>query len=201
MGATQHSPSAKQRKSELRSYGFPRSRWIHYGPSITLTGIILISLASGVIIQLLNKGIGGPQAATAAATLGALAFAYKQWRAAREEISLDKFYDRLDRANKTLNECKSARELMNPDWSREDSIPSYEHSMYIFMELDNLEYAVEKYSLGYMSSANAYRALSTFKSRCNKPSKFRDHVLACAGSFGYNQATINVVELTAGKKR
>lgn len=187
-----HSP--RERRRDLKFYGFPRSRWVRYASHIAVASIIITSLASGVAAQLSERGISGPQAATAVATLGALGFAYKQWRAAREEISLDKFYDRLDRANRILNDCKDARELMNPDWLREDYSPSYEHSMYIFMELDNLEYAIEKYSLGYMNSANAYRALSTFMSRCNKPSKFKDLVLDCAKNFGYNQVTVDVVE-------
>ena len=194
MSAIQNFPNAKNRRAELEFYGFPRTFWVRFGPRVTILIITISSLALGIVTQLLNKGISGPQVSTAVATLGAFAFAYKQWRAAREEISLDKFYDRLDRANRILNDCKSARELMNPDWLNEGSSPSYEHSMYIFMELDNLEYAIEKYSLGYMSSVNAYRALSTFRSRCEKASKFREHVLACARNFGYNQVTVNVVE-------
>jgi hypothetical protein len=35
--------------------------------------------------------------------------AYSQWRTTREEVSLDKFYDRLDRTNNVVQVCPSAR--------------------------------------------------------------------------------------------
>jgi hypothetical protein len=40
---------------------------------------------------------------------------------------------------------------MNPGWTGSAALEKYEQDMYVFTELDNLEYALEKYRLGYMT--------------------------------------------------
>jgi hypothetical protein len=82
---------------------------------------------------------------------------------------------------------------MNPGWTGSAALEKYEQDMYVFTELDNLEYALEKYRLGYMTLNHANRALRTFRSRCLSP-LFRESVLACVRTSGYAPHAEEVVE-------
>ena len=67
--------------------------------------------------------------------------------------------------------------------------------MYVYRELDNLEYAIAKYKLGYMSPENALRSLRTFRVRCNSSPEFRELALMCAmANEGYDSITQEVVK-------
>lgn len=130
-----------------------------------------------------------------ATALLALLFAYSQWRAARSEISLDKFYERLRVPNDKLDSWPHARAMMNPAWARDSGRDRqrFEEAMYAFTELDNLEYAVEKYKLGYMEPEHALRCLRTFRSRCHSSAAFRCLALHFACGSGYAATTVEVV--------
>lgn len=66
--------------------------------------------------------------------------------------------------------------------------------MYTYLELDNLEYAVEKYKLGYMSARQALRCLKTFQVRCKSPD-FLELAQHCATiNEGYTSDIIEVVK-------
>jgi hypothetical protein len=82
---------------------------------------------------------------------------------------------------------------MNSVWTGSAALEKYEQDMYVFTELDNLEYALEKYRLGYMTLNHANRALRTFRSRCLSP-LFRESVLACVRTSGYAPHAEEVVE-------
>jgi hypothetical protein len=43
---------------------------------------------------------------------------------------------------------------------------SFDQKMFVFMELDNLEFALEKYLHGYLDGGQMYRACEIFQSRC-----------------------------------
>lgn len=66
--------------------------------------------------------------------------------------------------------------------------------MYTYLELDNLEYAIRKYALGYMSTDVAYRSLKTFISRCAS-GEFRQLAYSLAhDNLGYDKETRAVVD-------
>jgi hypothetical protein len=71
--------------------------------------------------------------AVAVVALGTVGVAHQHRRAARHEASLDKLYERLALANDRL-----------------ERVSDTARSIYIFTELDNLEYVIEKYKLGYI---------------------------------------------------
>jgi hypothetical protein len=114
--------------------------------------------------------------------------AYVQWRLARYEASLEKYYDRLDVANKRLGT------MLDQDWAH---IPeggaafdvyacpprvgvSY-FDLWVFAELDNFEYVIEKYRRGYIEHAQACRGLRAFRKRClTDPTFLRKAVEFCA---------------------
>lgn len=122
-----------------------------------------------------------PKGATIAAAvlaLGAFIVGYHQWRAARRETSMDKFYERLKTANDRLAELKADK-----------------FEMYVYAELDNLEYVIEKYRLGYMGPDQALRGLETFRSRLegDRGAAFAGKVKQVLGKVGYSTSTQNIV--------
>jgi hypothetical protein len=72
----------------------------------------------------------------------------------------------------------------------------YQMQMYVFLELHNMEYAIQKYMIGFMTPTVAHRSLRTFLSRCMRQ-QFRLLVEELAGSVaksennprGYDQHT------------
>lgn len=97
--------------------------------------------------------------------LGALLLTYQQWRETRHEISMDKYYDRLEIANRKreLGGTVVHRMLHPNDVCTRESLKK---SLLMYSELDNLEYTIEKYKLGYMKPEQACRGLRTFQHRC-----------------------------------
>ena len=181
----------------LDDYGFVRSLSARYQHWLILFGIPLVGLLISSMISWdanLLGPIGGWAVALTAAVLGV-----QQWRAARNEISLDRFYERLGVTNRHLDDYEKSREFAGP-W-RDDtgqrsvySEENYERSMYVYRELDNLEYAITKYKIGFMSSPTAFRALNTFKARCEASLIFCRIVENCADrASGYDYATKDVV--------
>jgi hypothetical protein len=68
--------------------------------------------------------------------------------------------------------------------------------MYIYLELDSLEYAIGKYRIGYMNSEDAYRSLNTFRQRCLTSSEFCELVSEYVRNYAYDRETRSVVRQT-----
>lgn len=184
--------SAWQVRRDLDEAGFERPGRVRWGTWVVFWIVLALAAAAMLLSGWLaarRVQISGVELGRLLLAGGAAFIALEQWGAARQEISLDRFYDRLDRANKLLGECDDARALMNPDWRKREV---YEPAMYACVELDNLEYAIEKYSLGYMTSRNAHRALRTFNSRCERSAGFRREVREALACHGYNRSTAAV---------
>lgn len=118
--------------------------------------------------------------ATALLGLGIFIVGYHQWRAARRESAMDQYYGRLEIANQRL----AALPGIDP------------MELYVFAELDNLEYVIEKYRLGYMNHRQALRGLEAFQGRFRGYRGATFAVLAersVMRSAGYNKTTQNVV--------
>jgi len=133
--------------------------------------------------------LDGIQVATAVVALGAFILGYQQWRSARFETSIDKFYERLKASNKRLQEWTTARELVGAV----DDQPNFQQSMYVFSEIDNLEYVIQKYKYGYMSAEQALRGVKTFKARCVH-NKFRERAKNCLESGGYSTEIVGIFD-------
>lgn len=130
-------------------------------------------------------------------TVVAAFFAYYQWTDARREASLDKFYDRLKLINERYYEWKEARELVKHFWPISDPASEesdFRRAMYVFLELDNLEYMIMRYQFGYVSSRLLQRAIRTFLSRCRSEDFGKLAVKLVTGS-GYMQKTAEVTKL------
>jgi hypothetical protein len=77
--------------------------------------------------------------------------------------------------------------MLNHLWVGNDE-SSFRKSMYVYIELDNLEYLIEKYHLGFLRNTTALRGLLTFKTRCCS-AEFRNLALKLAHTGGYNADT------------
>ena len=189
-------------EKQLEYYGFRRTEHAQ-GRGWIIFGIIF---ASALGVEVFFWYIPSPHLSqldviTAVIALGALGLGFHQWCASRNEISLDRFYDRLEVTNRILDERKEVRSFAGPWHSVEgsknqhDEDVIYHTSMYVYRELDNLEYAIAKYKLGYMSPENALRSLRTFRGRCNSSPEFRVLALMCAkANEGYDSITQEVVK-------
>jgi hypothetical protein len=90
--------------------------------------------------------------------MGGAVIAYRQWISARQEISIDKYYDRLDSSNQKLA-------LLG--------VPPRE--LHVYAELDKLEYVTVKYKLGYLPPELALRAFQNFEGHC-RAEDFRQYL-------------------------
>ena len=147
-------------KQILSSLGLTQSKPVRHGPSLFVWCVVALAVASFLGMRPGWTPPGAQQAsgieiATGILALGTLLVGYQQWRSAKHEASLERFYDRLETANERLAQLQHHR--VDP------------FDMYIFAELDNLEYVAEKYRLGYMSVDHAFRGLKTFQARMNIP--------------------------------
>ncbi|MFY9459771.1 MAG: hypothetical protein WAP57_08460 [Aquabacterium commune] len=119
-----------------------------------------------------------------------------QWRMGNRQASINEFFQRkqdinllllnheavrsflkeaVDRANKHTPEprhlsSKESFDALNAiqriEYLREIQRFSFDQKMFVFMEIDNLEFALEKYSSGYLDHGQMYRACEIFQSRC-----------------------------------
>jgi hypothetical protein len=181
---TEKSPS-----EELRDYGLNRGLAMRRRPWIYVGLVVFAALTLGVLAHLYldTQKLNGIQVATAVVALGAFILGYQQWRSARFETSIDKFYERLEASNRKLHEWTTARQLIG---ALDDQL-SFQQSMYVFSEIDNLEYVIQKYKYGYMSTDQALRGVKTFKARCIHD-KFRERAGSCLEMGGYNRETREV---------
>ena len=189
--------STREAERDLESNGFTRTFGARYKAWITLgavIAIITVSITAQCLFSVLE-----PNMAVVLITIGGLVLACQQWLDARREESLEKFYERLEVTNQLLDSWKAARRFAGP-WPstnrlhKKDAEQEYQCARYVYRELDNLEYAVEKYRLGYMKAEHAHRCLRTFYARCQYP-EFRKLALQCVkDNYGYSCNISKVVE-------
>lgn len=138
-----------------------------------------------------------PNSSEFASTLftgAAIFFAYYQWSDGRREASLDKFYDRLALTNTRYYEWREARDVVPHFWGASTDDKDYRPRMYVYLELDNLEYMIIRYQLGYLRLPLFRRAVRTFGSRCESP-EFCSIAKEIVNGAGYGEATVNVVKI------
>ena len=162
-------------------------------PIILIILVIILVIILGAGSQFSSYAQQGSRISTVFLTLGIFVLGYHQWRAARHEISMDKFYDRLDMVDRRLENWPAARQMLNHFWQNSDDQASYECFNCVYVELDNLEYGIEKYKLGYMNADLALRCLRTFQSRCDSK-KFREMAFKAVQGVGYHPTTAEVVK-------
>ena len=138
----------------------------------------------------------GTQVATILIGAIAAVFGYFQWADARREASLEKFYERLRLTNDRYDGWPHARALVGHFWDADGGDAGFQRRMYAFLELDNLEYMILRYELGFVRERLIWRAIRTFASRCESL-PFRRLVVPLAAGSGYDHRTKQVVECLA----
>lgn len=138
----------------------------------------------------------GAQLATALVAAAAAFFAYYQWTDSRREASLDKFYDRLSLVNERYYAWKEARQLVAHFWDNSSDDAVFQRCQYVYLELDNLEYIVFRYQLGFVTKPLLRRAIRTFRSRCQS-AEFSTLAMDLVNGAGYHSKTVDVVSLLA----
>ncbi len=208
----------KQDKEQLEAVGFKRSsrawygtRWRVLTPVVLAVAAIVILFYLGIFNNRINIKTGNVdttvqldtavQAGVFATALLALLIGLSQWRAARDEVSLDTIYQRMEETNKLLDGWEEVWHFAGP-WPTIkglDKKSNYRHVMYVYRELDNFEYAVEKYRIGLMEPQTAHRVLRTFQARCKESDLFCCLALKCVNTLGYSQETQQIVEKVVEK--
>lgn len=128
--------------------------------------------------------------------VGTAVFAYAQWIETKHDTSLDKYYERLNLTNEGFYRWDNVREMFPHFWDEDGNIP-YEWIMYVYLELDNLEYAIAKYQYGSMQPEIAFRSLVTFISRCQSKDFLNLAEKFVEKSIGYSSETKAVVNKIA----
>ena len=191
-------PGAMKTRHYLEEFGFKRRRWPRRG-YIWLVIALALAVALGIAIpRWIAPTLIPTDVVLAATALGALVVGFQQWQEARHEISMDKYYDRLDIANKRReNGDGSGYEMMRVKWP-EFGEPNVNRMMLVYAELDNLEYVAEKYRLGYMTARQACRGLRTFQGRCLS-ADFRSLARERVHLGDYNRGTGKIVDIVCDK--
>jgi len=194
-------PKKRQKRQTLKAFGFPRTFGARWGGWSTIGVVAILALAFSVLSEtwldrLLSEGVTKDTKALILG-VGALYLGFQQFRASRSEVSLDNFWNRLSGTNDKLDEWEEVRPFAGP-WKENgsESHVSYKRMMYVYLELDSLEYAIAKYRIGYMSSDDAYRGLNTFRQRCLASSEFCELALESVQNYAYDEETRVVVQRT-----
>jgi hypothetical protein len=125
--------------------------------------LVSLSAAGDLQVEVASQGTA------AILTVGALAFGVWQWRLATAEKSLDTLYARIDLANQRRLDAQGRlreRGERGRELSEDEGQLFFDY--FVFTEIDNLEYATQKYVLGLLRPAVADRAVMLFKERCRK---------------------------------
>lgn len=178
----------------LLAFGFEKPRF-EVDKSVYLSALLISALLFWLGYSLFIGGteIKTTDVAVATATLGTLLVGFRQWRNARHEISIDKYYERLEVANHRQDDNHTSVHEMMRSSTPEISGETPEVLFYIYAELDNLEYVIEKYRFGFMNCSQACRGLRTFQLRCWSE-HFRRIVRHRVHAGDYNARTRNVVK-------
>ena len=125
--------------------------------------------------------------------IGAL-FAVLQWRESLEQQALEKYETGIAAANAVSAKCESVRQMMSHHYPRIGSPEGQdERAEYVYLQLDNLEYALERYVQGFASAYTTARAVMTFYNRCVS-TEFRERVREQLDAASYAPVVRDAVE-------
>jgi hypothetical protein len=173
---------SRRLEAELAEAGFRRP-----GAWSRRSELVVLVLLSVIIGMAIGSGLSSPntewhEVVATATALVLLGVGYQQWRASRQEVTLERYYERLELVNKRMDKL---------DGGWEETF-----AMLVYTELDNLEYVSEKYKLGYVQPEMARRALRHFTARCMDPShgdRFRTEAASRVEAAGYEETTRDIV--------
>jgi hypothetical protein len=154
-------------------------------------------VTAGLLIWLGSEAAVGGAAVLVA--VDAVVLGLGQYRAQRHENSVDRQYDRIALGNQMLLAWEAVRPDREAPYLGTDALPGesklarMHYEFFAYTELDNLEYAVEKYRHGYMREPLANRALAHFAGRL-EVERFHATVEANYRSAPYSPDTRRLIE-------
>ena len=178
---------ARSIQSGSRIRGDDRPLLKRYGVAHTVKGqllpralrimqLTLLTVVIGLVVERLAKPSNPLTTITFLLAFDALLIGFWQWHAQRLEGSFETYFERLELANRRRLEYRI--EVNRPQPGASHSAQSRQRLaiallvFYAFTEMDNLEYAIRKYHLGFMDADLAERALRTFQNRCEMSTDF-----------------------------
>jgi hypothetical protein len=190
-------PRGNRAKAVLVEYGI---RPTHFTTArISIAYLLIACLSVGLLALWLDPTAGLKDKLSISGAVAAFVVAYTQWQLARYEASLEKYYDRLDIANRRLNT------LVEQSWNNKDGNKGFDvyqnppnvgvslFDMWVFAELDNLEYVIEKYRRGYVEAEATCRGVHAFKGRCSMDPEFMRRSVEFCRSPVYHEGLRHVV--------
>jgi hypothetical protein len=123
---------------------------------------------------------------------GALLIGVLRWSLSQEESSIDSFYERLRASNDFLVNSKKAYSFVKRLMSTAEQ-EEFRRNMWVYTELDNLEYCFEKYAYRFMTADTAHRALGVFNTRWQNE-EFRNLAIELVERGRYNEDFIAMVQ-------
>lgn len=100
-----------------------------------------------------------------------LRLAVFQWHASQEQDAMQRYEVEITNAN-TAESLPGVEKMLGRFYSgktREDN----EQIRYVYIHIDNLEYALERYRQGFASATTTARAVMTFAGHCEQPEFFQ----------------------------
>ncbi|MFC0341184.1 hypothetical protein [Paracoccus niistensis] len=120
-----------------------------------------------------------------------ICIAYSHWRRDKRSASFDSYYSRLDIANQRYDiwmRCSREKKISPLECAIDNEVQSHCYNMFVFSELDNLEYAIGKYKHDFIDDELASRAVKHFLLRC-ADHRFRKAAAARAIDGAYMKYT------------
>lgn len=176
--------ASHQSRQELKRLGITRI-WTANVPVGILVGLLLLApvvIAIAAATDKLSSELA-VAAATAMITIAGLLVAVLQWRAGLAEKALDALYGRIALANEMRMKLADGLGI-DDDVAIATKRPN-EYRLFVFTEIDSLEYAAMRYRFGLgMTAVIADRAVDHFCQRCESE-KFKEMARVCAREGAY----------------
>ncbi len=189
-------------REKLRKLGV-HQRWsTRYGTYVILLLVLVVAISCVVfdlfhLTQVQFHEFAGPLT-----VVGGLLVGLNQWRHLRNETTIAGSLERLDIVNQYFRNPEHQQVVQyffegstTPTWEQGIDDPRvWQRQIYVFMELDNLQYGIEKYRLGYSSPYECLLTVDLSAARCQSPRFFAvAKVLAQENAGSYTSETRNVV--------
>jgi len=177
--------------------------WEHRKNRITmlfrtlLVGFVPVVMVYQLILVIFNLDDlpNFAQFASACLAMIGIGFGFYQWIDQQRERTLNTFFERLKITNSFLADHPRVMEKIPSIWpafSGSEHVEGSEFAMYVYLEIDNLEFVLMRYELGHVSDLLFDRSLRMFKSRCES-AEFKEIACALVNKAGYTDSLRNTV--------
>jgi hypothetical protein len=164
----------------LRRLGCRRSRWASFRQQFL--GVLIVAV---VIWALAMKQLADPREVGSAVAVATAIFALMQWRAAAQEKAVDAYDARTAALNDKIAGWNTpVSNLVDKHFPSAD-YDHYRQTLYCYIALDNLEFALERYENGSASAYTAAQEVLTFGSKLRSDG-FRERSQFCIDAASYS---------------